>query len=118
MGLDMYIQDEYGHEVAYWRKFNALHAYFVKYLQNGVDDCQRSRRIEKEDVEKLIFVLKAIDEFPLSADVYLPTSNGFFFGGVGYDEWYYKDVKEAIPKMEEILERIEYGDHLYYQSSW
>ena len=25
--------------IAYWRKASSIHAYFVKYVQNGVDDC-------------------------------------------------------------------------------
>ena len=52
MGLDMFlskipvsqrIEDtnyENCEEVAYWRKFNALHNWFVQNCQDGVDECQ------------------------------------------------------------------------------
>jgi hypothetical protein len=118
MGLDMHIVDEYGNEVAYWRKFNALHNYLVKNLQDGIDDCQRSRQFTKDDVEKILYILKSVDEFPLSAEVLLPSVSGFFFGQTSYDKWYYDAVKGAIHKFQNILEMVEQGEHLYYQSSW
>lgn len=118
MGLDMYIVDEEGQEIFYWRKFNALHSYFVKHLQDGVDECQRSRQIKKEDAEQILFILENIKEFPLSAQVYMPTSSGFFFGSTSYDEYFHSDVEKSIPIFQDMLERIERGDKLYYQSSW
>lgn len=117
MGLDMYIQDEHGNEVAYWRKFNALHAWFVNNLQDGVDDCQRHRRITKEDLEQIIYILKAIREAPMAAQVLLPTTSGFFFGSTEYDEDFMSDVKHSIKQLENLLDDVEV-DHLYYLSSW
>lgn len=119
MGLDMSIRDEEtDNEVAYWRKFNALHNWFVKNIQDGVDECQKSRHLTKEDVEQILYILKAVDKAPLSAQALLPPTNGFFFGSTAYDDWFYQDVKKSIPMFQDILLRIEEGDKLYYQSSW
>ena len=41
MGLDMWLikkQKSKGVEVAYWRKANAIHGWFVYNIQDGVDD--------------------------------------------------------------------------------
>lgn len=118
MGLDMYIHDEYGNEVAYWRKFNALHMWFVKNCQDGIDNCEPSRILTTEDIEKLIYIMKAIKEAPLVATVVLPTSDGFFFGSTKYDEYFMQDVESAITKFEELLEDVKDGSKLTYQSSW
>jgi hypothetical protein len=50
MSLEDYKSDEWGvgngesveTEVAYWRKANAIHNWFVENVQNGVDECQES----------------------------------------------------------------------------
>jgi|LakMenEpi03Aug12_release.lakeMendotaPanAssembly.Ray.scaffolds.fasta_scaffold652562_2 hypothetical protein len=117
MGLDMYIHDEHGNEVAYWRKFNALHAWFVTNLQDGVDECQRSRRITKEDIEQIIYIFKAIDEAPMAAQVLLPPRDGFFFGSTAFDEYLLNDVRSSIPVFERLLESVD-REKFYYQSSW
>ena len=39
-------------EVGYWRKANAIHSWFVKNIQNGVDDCGEYR-VELNDLIKL-----------------------------------------------------------------
>lgn len=59
----------YDNEFAYWRKFNALHLWFVKNCQNGVDQCQPSRRITMDDFQKLLQVLeRAHDIFKSAID--------------------------------------------------
>ena len=117
MGLDMYIRDENDNEIAYWRKFNALHGWFVKNLQDGVDECQQSRRITREDLEQIIYILKSVKEAPLTAQVLLPPTSGFFFGSGEYDKWFMQDVHESIEKFEKMLDIVE-EEHLYYRSSW
>ena len=118
MGLDMHIVDEMGEEVAYWRKFNALHKWFVTHLQAGVDDCQRSRKITLDDAEALLYILKEISKNPVVAEGLMPTVTGFFFGATNYDEYFMEDVKHSIPVIEDLIDKIKYGDSLYYQSSW
>jgi hypothetical protein len=118
MGLDMYIRDEYGNDVAYWRKFNALHSYLVKNLQEGNDDCQPSRNFTTEDVENILYILKQIKKNPVNAKLLMPTTEGFFFGSTQYDEYFMQDVKNAIKSFQEILEEVKIGCKFYYQSSW
>lgn len=47
----------------------------------------------------------------------LPTQEGFFFGGTGYDEWYWKDLEYTVEAIDEALKDIEYGE-FEYSSSW
>lgn len=117
MGLDMYIQDEDGQQIAYWRKFNALHKWFVDNIQDGIDNCQVSRRLTKDDIQNIVYVLREVEKNPATAPEMLPTSNGFFFGDVTYNDWFLQDVMRSIPIFEGLLERVE-RDKLYYQSSW
>jgi len=42
-----------GEEVAYWRKANAIHGWFVENVQGGVDDCDYHREVTKKDLENL-----------------------------------------------------------------
>ena len=118
MGLDMYIYDENENQVAYWRKFNALHKWFVNHVQDGVDECQKSRDLTKDDISNILYVLKEIKKNPLTAPEMMPTSQGMFFGSLDYDEYFMESVDETIPVFERMLEQIEYGNKLHYQSSW
>ena len=89
--------------VGYWRKFNALHNWFVKNCQDGVDDC-RECYISKNDQELLIKTLEEISEANkksrtkgiTKAQKLLPTQDGFFFGGTEYDDWYFQYIEETL----------------------
>ena len=118
MGLDMYVYDDNENQVAYWRKFNALHRWFVIHVQDGVDECQKSRDLTKDDISNILYVLKEIEKNPLTAPEMLPTSDGFFFGDTEYGSWFMRDVVDSIPVFERMLEQIEYGNKLHYHSSW
>jgi len=51
-------------EIAYWRKFNALHHWLVEHIMNGIDKCQPSRPISKPEFILLQHTLqKAHDTF-------------------------------------------------------
>lgn len=39
--------------IAYWRKANAIHQWFVDHVQDGEDDCDYHREVTKEDLERL-----------------------------------------------------------------
>jgi hypothetical protein len=130
--------------VGYWRKFNALHNWFVQKLADGVDDCKElyvERSAMKELLETLEKVKSVLDkskkkkvpvhtgwsngeEVYEDIEVYdtkkiddlFPTTSGFFFGGTEYDEWYYNNVSETIKTFKELLD--EEGGDFYYQASW
>ncbi len=102
-------------EVGYWRKFNALHQWFVKKVQNGVDNCER-HYVSRESLKELVAELKLVLDDKNNATKLLPTTSGFFFGGTEYDEYYFDEVKRTLKLFEDLLE--EDGGDFYYQSSW
>lgn len=121
MGLDMYLSDG-GKEVGYWRKANAIHGWFVKNVQNGVDDCGEypvSREKLQELMEACEKVLGGEDGLNKNAaKKLLPPTPGFFFGTYEVDEWYKQDLQQTIDIIKPLLQEAK-DDALYtYQSSW
>lgn len=102
-------------DVAYWRKFNALHIWFVENVQGGEDNCAEYY-VERARLEELVDVLKKIGNDEQKAQQLLPTQSGFFFGDTSYDEYYFSEVQRTLETLEELLKEEE-GD-FYYQSSW
>lgn len=110
-------------EVAYWRKANAIHDWFVKNCQGGVDECQEAY-VSRENLEELLGVVTAILDAPegeerdkLAAET-LPPAAGFFFGSTEIDNWYYEDIESTKTILTEILAEPDDGDGFIYQSSW
>lgn len=110
-------------EVAYWRKANAIHNWFVQNCQGGVDECQETY-VTREKLEELLGVVTAILDAPEGkersklANETLPPSGGFFFGSTDIDDWYYQDLEFTKTKLTEILAEPDDGDDFFYQSSW
>ena len=111
-------------EVGYWRKANAIHRWFVENVQDGVDDCE-IYIVEKEALETLLDVCKTVldaqhkDEFESIAMQWLPTQDGFFFGGTDYDNWYIADIEDTINIIEKVLAETDFDNEIItYQSSW
>lgn len=107
-------------EVAYWRKANQIHSWFVQNVQNGNDDC-RSYYVESSQLEELLESCKAVLEDNSKADTLLPTQPGFFFGDTGYDEWYFNQLEDTVEMIGNILEEMKENDtyyDFYYESSW
>lgn len=132
-------------EVAYWRKFNALHAWFVGECADGVDNCQPIY-VTTEKLEEVLGILKQVQEKlnnsklvkkmvsgwggETEVEVYeceeeveelFSPQSGFFFGSTEIDEWYKENVDDTIEVLENILKEEEKnggsGDY-YYQASW
>jgi len=101
-------------QVGYWRKFNALHNWFVSNIQGGVDECQQSY-VSPQKLQELLTTLEELVKNKGKAADLLPTTDGFFFGGTEYDEYYWKNVKDTIKILKECIK--EPGDY-YYQASW
>ena len=103
-------------EVGYWRKFNALHAWFVETFQGGVDECQSSL-VDPEVLRGLFDQLLIINK--KNAKAIMPTQGGFFFGGTDYDQYYWQDI-EALKKF--LLHLFDGNDFkettLMYRASW
>jgi len=106
-------------EAMYWRKANAIHKWFVDNVQDGVDECQETY-LNREDMQNLLDVCRAVIASPDQANVLLPAQSGFFFGSTDYDEWYFDDVKKTIEFLENLFSNEKMMKHwdFYYQSSW
>lgn len=121
MGLDMYLEsrnNESGteNEIAYWRKFNALHSWLVENVQNGVDDCNEYP-VSRDQLVTLVDLLKNVQNE--KDPTLLPTKSGFFFGSTEYDEYYWSDVSDSITVLEGILQTFDFeNNQMIYQSSW
>lgn len=103
-------------EVAYWRKANQIHKWFVDNVQNGNDDCG-NYYVSREKLEELLDSCKKVQADMSLAEQLLPSQSGFFFGGTDYDDWYYQDIDRTIEMLEEILSD-ETADEFEYTSSW
>lgn len=133
-------------EVGYWRKANAIHAWFVTNCQDGKDECQDSyvsREKLKELRESCKKVLKSLKDSKTKttkirtgwangedtfgdveeyidtelAEELLPSQPGFFFGGTEYDDWYISGLKETIKIINKCL-KLPYDWSFEYCSSW
>ena len=121
--------------VAYWRKANAIHNWFVNNIQEGEDDC-KEYYVSTEDLQKLLDLCKEVKEKAILVDgdvassysvkdgewvpnlvngkiiqnaeeiaKILPTQEGFFFGNTDYNEYYMDDIENTIRIIEEQIER-------------
>jgi hypothetical protein len=132
--------------VAYWRKQNHIHQWFVDNCGDGEDNCQEIS-VDDDDFKKLLDSAKKViesldststhtekikigwgngedifddvvvfDNTELAEDL-LPTQGGFFFGSTLYDEEYLESLKDLVVLLNEIIEND--GDYEYYYSaSW
>lgn len=104
--------------VAYWRKANAIHSWFVQNVQGGVDNCEKFF-VSRENMKKLISTCKEVLADKSKAETLLPSTNGFFFGSTEYDEWYYRDLEKTVKMLEHALDVPALKDcDFFYQSSW
>ena len=136
MGLDMYL---YGathkfdgetlsseitlEQVAYWRKHNAIHAWFVKNVQRDEDNCAMYELTE-QSLKNLLMACNEVLNNPTveNAMAVLPTQEGFFFGGTDLTdefelEYYLDGLKYTVEVIKELLNDNKY-DYYCYQSSW
>ena len=135
---DSFAYDTIFTEIAYWRKANEIHNYFVEYVQHGVDDCG-TYDVSKKQLEDLLYKCKEVEriavlekskvvngytfengkEIPMYEDgevianaeevaAILPTKGGFFFGSTDYDKYYMEDIKYTIDILEKILEETDF----------
>jgi hypothetical protein len=102
--------------VAYWRKANQIHNWFVTNCQNNEDDCGEYYVSHDKLNELVELCRKAL--FEKNPNL-LPPSSGFFFGSTDIDEWYWNDIKNTITQLKRVSELSEFPElSFYYQSSW
>jgi hypothetical protein len=105
-----------GVKVAYWRKQNAIHGWFVRNCQNGEDDCQ-TVYVGREKLEELRDVCRKVLADPTLASELLPTASGFFFGSTDYGDWYLEGLRYTALTIDKLLTMPEEWD-FEYSSSW
>lgn len=104
-------------QVGYWRKENAIHQWFVDNCQDGNDDC-REAYVSREQLAELKERCEKVLADNSLADELLPTTDGFFFGSMDYDEWYFTGLRDTVEIVNACL-APEYGAWEFsYQSSW
>ena len=112
-------QTEY--KVAYWRKANQVHNYFVQKCANGENDC-KPVYVELGDLKELVSLCKEVIEDPKKAEAKLPTTSGFFFGSSKYDEYYKQDLEYTVEQLEPIIKFLESEEgkdyEAIYEASW
>lgn len=100
--------------VAYWRKANHIHGWFVENVQDDTDDCEQYY-VSRQRLEKLRDTCQlAINT--QDADI-LPRVAGFFFGSNEVDEYYWNELTNTIKQINKVLSLPD-DISLYYQSSW
>lgn len=112
-------------QVAYWRKANAIHDWFVKNIQEGVDNCG-SYEVSREQLAELSALCdKVLADHDLAQEL-LPPAEGFFFGGTELDEWYFGSLAETRNAIDKLLNPLSPlnaklgwgGWYFEYSSSW
>lgn len=104
--------------IGYWRKFNALHNFIIQTFAEGKDDCSDVYL----DEDALILIYNTVKEVSINhskAEELLPTTEGFFFGGTDYDEWYFKNIEETLTILRPYIDpQNNYHFDFYYRASW
>lgn len=108
----------------YWRKANAVHAWFVDNCQGGTDDCGD----HPVDIDKLIQLrstctaaLHAYEHGrPEEASRLMTPRGGFFFGDTSIGPWYAEDLTTTVTGIDRVLGLATQlsGVSFEYHSSW
>ena len=108
-------------QVAYWRKVNSVHQWFVDNVQKGNDDCgeyyvSRDQLMQLKTICNSIYKEKNLSQ----AVATLPTRDGFFFGNTEYNEYYFSDLEDTVKQIDFVLENYpdKEGWSFIYHSSW
>ncbi|MDQ6598779.1 hypothetical protein E2K98_13190 [Bacillus salipaludis] len=106
-------------EVAYWRKANQIHNWFVENLNNGTDEPVFTVEVTKDQLRELYkLCIEALTK-QTHPHEQLPTRPGCFFGSIAYDDYYYKEIDRTKSIVENLLKNFNFETHyLLYQCSW
>lgn len=109
--------------VAYWRKANAIHNWFIQNCAKSEDDC-RPVYVSRDQLTELVGVCEeAIKAYNAgnkdeAKNILAPTS-GFFFGSTEIDDWYLDDLKLTVEQLNKILKNPKFEKwDFQYQASW
>jgi hypothetical protein len=117
-GLGDFTPKNITYELAYWRKANAIHGWFVENVQGGKDEGQ-STFVPLEKLLDLKEVCEKVLNDPELAPKLLPATKGFFFGSYEYDEDYIFDVTKTLTILNKILSNPNVENWwITYRASW
>lgn len=103
------------HQAAYWRKANAIHAWFVDIVQDCNDDCGYYE-LTQQHLKQLKQVCE--DALETNNTEHLQPRGGFFFGSLDIDDWFWNDVKRTIKQLNDVLAMDWNSRRFFYHSSW
>lgn len=109
--------------VAYWRKANAIHKWFVDNVQDGEDNCGYYY-VSREQLQELVDLCKKViasRDKPEQGEATreLEPASGFFFGSTDIDDAYFDDLTSTINQIEPLLVAPELENFSFeYHSSW
>ena len=103
-------------DYVYWRKANAIHRFFCEHGE--CLDRQTYYIVNRKHVESLIEKCREILVDHEKADMKLPTQEGFFFGSVGYDDYYFEDILYTLESLVMFLEHHKDQSRFVYYASW
>jgi len=103
-------------EAGRWRKANHIHKWFVDNVQNGKDECQECP-VARGNLVDLREACREVLSDNTKAPLLLPTTDGFFFGGKDYNQWYFADLDDTIKIIDNALSLPGSWDFTY-RSSW
>ena len=108
--------------VGYWRKANAIHRWFVKNVQNGMDKCREHAVERKALLELLDLCLEALADKQAAVEKdLLPPQGGFFFGSLKRDEYYWETLEDTVKILQEATSEEKWPENkwdFYYLASW
>jgi hypothetical protein len=112
--------EEYGHswssiyeEIAYWRKSNQIHNWFVETIHNGVDEPCFTQVVTKENLNDLYNLCLHVLKKQEDPNDILPTKPGCFFGRISYDDFYYREIYETKSLLEYLLKHFHFETPLF-----
>ncbi|WP_342431693.1 hypothetical protein [Neobacillus sp. FSL H8-0543] len=106
-------------EVAYWRKANQIHHWFVETLHNGEDEPCFTQEVTKDNLIDLNNLCIKVLKKKSAPQNILPTRPGCFFGNLHYNDFYYKEIYETQALLAYLITHFNFETHyLLYQCSW
>lgn len=108
MGLDIKISK--GKNSYYFRKYNWLYGWVRRKLKlHELENCEHYK-LHRSMINDLIDDINKVLSDHSLAEKLLPTEDGFFFGSVAYDDWYYDDLLDAKTQLTQLLAKMSDGE--------
>ena len=107
-------------DVMTWRKVNAIHAWFIRNCSNDgeTDDCS-PLYVSVEQLKELLKACHNVIADTTKAKELLPPQEGFFFGNIEEDKYYFDELKRTVVELEKLFEKSASNLAEYeYQASW